>query len=362
MQQASILEQVSQFVADAFLDGERDDLDDSSPLLEWGILDSMGMVQLVSFIEERFAVRIGEDAITPQNFRNLRSISSLVEAYSLRPQALADGAEGEGGDAELRDLIEYGATRERVRIDSGALLHCLRMHGPGRTWVLLPEPGQPSWYYGFLQRTLESFHESLAIDLAGSGPSHCANPLPTFWDQLALIDDGLAAIEGGPVVLVAHGASALIATEIARRHPERVHALVLIGYGALDEPDSVIERQRALAESPAELCALQCHTRPRVSPDDERALAARMLQPGVGAFFDRDAQQLAREMYAGLQVPTLFVCGQDDRLVPADAVQRASAQVPGSVVKWLARTGHAVPRERPDELCSLIETFLKTLS
>jgi pimeloyl-ACP methyl ester carboxylesterase len=137
---------------------------------------------------------------------------------------------------------------------------------------------------------------------------------------------------------------------------------VVVGYGALEQPDSVIERQRALVESPAELCALQCHTPPRVSGDEERALAARMLQPGVGAFFDHDAQRLAREMYAGLQVPTLFVCGQDDRLVPADAVQRASAQVPGSVVKWLARTGHALPRERPDELCSLIETFLKTLN
>jgi pimeloyl-ACP methyl ester carboxylesterase/acyl carrier protein len=321
MQQASILEQVSQFVADAFLDGERDDLAEDSPLLEWGILDSMGMVQLVSFIEERFAVRIGEDAITPQNFRNLRAISSLVEACSLRPQAPSDSGEDGEGNAELRDLIEYGAVRERVRIDSGAVLHGIRMHGPGRTWVLLPEPGQPSWYYGLLQRTLESFHESLALDLAGSGPSHCANPLPTFWDQLALVTEGLAAIEGGPFVLVAHGASALIATEIARRHPERVFALVVIGYGALEAPDS-----------------------------------------GQGAFFDRDAQRLAREMYAGLHVPTLFVAGQDDRQVPADAVRRASAQVPASVVKWLARAGHALPRERPDELCSLIETFLKTLS
>jgi clorobiocin biosynthesis protein CloN5 len=359
MEQNSSIERVVQsYIAQTFLDGDDQDLDASSPLLEWGILDSMGMTLLLKFLEERFAVKIGEEAITPKNFRDVRSISSLVTAYSLRPPE-PESAASHGEEREVAALIEYGAERVRYRLDSGAELHGMRMPGDAPRWVLLPEPGQAGSYFDELQRRLESFHESLALDLAGFGRSHCPNPEPTLWDQLACISEVLLQPENDRAVLIAHGATALIAAEYARRHPERVQALVVIGFGAFDDPEALWSKQQALAGNASEY--LSAHYHAREEPDDEQlaALSARLARPAFRSFFDRDAFALAKSAYDGLVVPTLFVCGQDDAQVGVDAVDRAAALVAGSAVKWLARTGHGVPRERPDELMSLIETFLR---
>ncbi len=361
MEQTAILEVVSEYVAETFLDGDSVDLDAASPLLEWGILDSMAMVSLVSFLEDRFAIRIGEDAITPQNFRNLSAISALVEAHTSRPPAVDLGGEAPEQDEELSALLEYGATRERVALDSGAQVHAVRMPGEGPTWVLLPELGQSSSHFAPLQRTLESFHESLAVDLAGFGLSRCPNPAPSVWDHVALISEVISKQEKAPVVLVAHGPTALAASELARRHPERVRALVVVAFGEGQDISGFIDSLVALADRAEELLSATYYTQPRLSARQKEAWLARLRAPAMRAFVDQDAEELAPRMYRELTVPVLFVCGQDDRLVPRESVERAAELLRGAELKWLARAGHAVARERPDEIVSLIETFLSGL-
>ena len=359
MEQNSRIEVAVQgYIAETFLDGDDEGLEPSSPLLEWGILDSMGMVRLLKFLEEEFAVRIDEEAITPKNFRDVRSISSLVVEYSTRPPVHVS-TERNGEEPELAALIDYGAERVRFRLDAGAEVHGILMPGASPRWVLLPEPGQASSYFSELQRRLEGFHESLALDLAGFGLSHCPNPEPSYWDQLAFISDVLLRPDNDRVVLIAHGASALIAAEYARRHPHRVRALVVIGDGAFEDREQRWAKQLMLASDASDFVAAHFYVQEQARAEPLAPLASRLACPAFAAFFDRDAFELASSMYEGVVVPTLFVCGLDDRLVPADAVQRAAERIEFAVVKWLARTGHALPRERPDELMSLIETYLR---
>ena len=52
--------------------------DDS--LLERGLLDSMAIVKLISFLEDRFGVQLSDDEFDPDNFETLNAISALVEA------------------------------------------------------------------------------------------------------------------------------------------------------------------------------------------------------------------------------------------------------------------------------------------
>jgi acyl carrier protein len=47
-------------------------------LLSQGILDSMGVLQVVAFIEDSFGVTIHDDEIIPDNFRSLDALTSLV--------------------------------------------------------------------------------------------------------------------------------------------------------------------------------------------------------------------------------------------------------------------------------------------
>jgi acyl carrier protein len=50
-------------------------IDGSSPLLEAGILDSTGVLELVDFLEDRFGITISDDELVPEN---LNSIDNVV--------------------------------------------------------------------------------------------------------------------------------------------------------------------------------------------------------------------------------------------------------------------------------------------
>ena len=49
------------------------------PLLEKGIIDSAGLVQLVAYLEREFSISIADNDILPENFETVESISKLVD-------------------------------------------------------------------------------------------------------------------------------------------------------------------------------------------------------------------------------------------------------------------------------------------
>jgi peptidyl carrier protein len=65
------------FIAKSHLDG-RAELAADAPLLEWGVLDSLGLADLLAFVEEQFALSIPLGEITPANFRSIETIASLL--------------------------------------------------------------------------------------------------------------------------------------------------------------------------------------------------------------------------------------------------------------------------------------------
>lgn len=56
--------------------------DDDVQLLESGIIDSLGVLDVVAFLERTFNIRIDDDDLTPENFGNVKCISSFVEKKS----------------------------------------------------------------------------------------------------------------------------------------------------------------------------------------------------------------------------------------------------------------------------------------
>lgn len=60
-------------------DDRKGPIDDSTSLIEEGILDSMGLMQMVAFLEERTGVRVPDDEVSPDNFENLPAIEGMVE-------------------------------------------------------------------------------------------------------------------------------------------------------------------------------------------------------------------------------------------------------------------------------------------
>ena len=59
-------------------DADPGDLDVNTSLLAEGILDSMGLVRLISFLESEYSIIIGDDNLLPQNFDTITAILELV--------------------------------------------------------------------------------------------------------------------------------------------------------------------------------------------------------------------------------------------------------------------------------------------
>lgn len=60
-----------------FSDGEFD-LGDDVSFLEEGIIDSLGVLELVAFIEKQFGVGVADAELIPDNFDSVNSLTSFV--------------------------------------------------------------------------------------------------------------------------------------------------------------------------------------------------------------------------------------------------------------------------------------------
>jgi len=56
-----------------------EDLDETVPLFEEGLgLDSVVLVELISFIEKRFNIELGDEALNMETFKNLQSVARVI--------------------------------------------------------------------------------------------------------------------------------------------------------------------------------------------------------------------------------------------------------------------------------------------
>ena len=60
--------------------GSWSDVDEDYPLLEKQVVDSLGMITLISLLEDEFDVEIDDGDVVPGNFRTIRQIAALVES------------------------------------------------------------------------------------------------------------------------------------------------------------------------------------------------------------------------------------------------------------------------------------------
>lgn len=78
MHTVGIGSEVRDFVVTNFLFGKGDDLSDDESLLDNGVIDSTGVLELVSYLQERFDIRIEDDEIVPANLDSVRSLVEFV--------------------------------------------------------------------------------------------------------------------------------------------------------------------------------------------------------------------------------------------------------------------------------------------
>lgn len=76
---ADVLAELRTFVANWFRDGKAEGLEEDTPLVTSGIVDSAGVIEVVEFVERRFGVQVADADISLANCNTLRGLSDLVE-------------------------------------------------------------------------------------------------------------------------------------------------------------------------------------------------------------------------------------------------------------------------------------------
>ena len=75
-------EMILEYIRNEYLDEEDAEdmqLDENTPLISSGIVDSFSMVSLKRFLEKKYSVSIPDDQATPQAFDTVTSIIALVD-------------------------------------------------------------------------------------------------------------------------------------------------------------------------------------------------------------------------------------------------------------------------------------------
>lgn len=70
---------IYQFVQDELLYGDAGELTNTTQLLDDGILDSLGMLRMVEFLERQFQIAVGAEEINRKNFKSIDALAKFVE-------------------------------------------------------------------------------------------------------------------------------------------------------------------------------------------------------------------------------------------------------------------------------------------
>ncbi|HEY2946045.1 MAG TPA: acyl carrier protein [Vicinamibacteria bacterium] len=77
---SNIEQQLRQFVVDNFLFGQAGDgLADSDSFLDHGIIDSMGVLELVGFLEENYGITVQDQELIPDNLDSISKVASFLQ-------------------------------------------------------------------------------------------------------------------------------------------------------------------------------------------------------------------------------------------------------------------------------------------
>jgi acyl carrier protein len=70
---------VTSFIVDNFLFGNAAEAPAAkTSFMETGLIDSTGVLELVAFVEEKYAIKVGDDELVPDNLDSVANLAAFV--------------------------------------------------------------------------------------------------------------------------------------------------------------------------------------------------------------------------------------------------------------------------------------------
>ena len=269
-----------------------------------------------------------------------------------------------GTEFITRYLLVDGA---RIRyIDAGRGVPVVFLHGLGASMY--------AWRKNLAAVAAAGFRV-IALDNRGFGLSD--KPAAPY-DNAAYARLAIALMDSlrlTDAVLVGHSMGGAIAAQVAIEYPRRVRGLVLVGSAGLGARDPLLFR---MARWPvlgrvvlafrgrgftARLLRSTYFDPVRVTAADVDQYYAPVAQPQYGRALMGVLRQFRFDALQGrldrIAAPTLVLWGEEDRWVPLGLGRALAAGITRSAFLSVARAGHSVQEEAPDEVNHLVIRFLK---
>lgn len=269
----------------------------------------------------------------------------------------------------LRQYLVVRGVRSRFAAIDGARIHYYDR--PGRSSgppVVLVHGlgGSANGFYKLIAPLAARFGRVVALDLPGNGFSPLeGNEGFGSRRQLGFLTRFLEEVVGEPAFVIGNSLGGAMAVALAHEHPEQVRALGLVAPAGAQVG---AERHEALIRS------LQL-----TSVEEARALTRRLFHrpPATAVFFagsvlrmygtpavkailaeSGDTPFLEPEMLQSLEIPTLLVWGESERLLPFESIDFFRAHLPAQAeVHVVKGFGHVPQVECPAELARLVCGF-----
>lgn len=236
-----------------------------------------------------------------------------------------------------------------IRIGDHALVVTDKTAAEGPAFLLVHGIGMGRDAYVEFTDALSGHGRVLALDLPGFGdapkPPHSLT-IPQLGDLVATF---LAEWRVRQVVAIGHSMGTQVVAELAVRHPDRVSHLVLIG-------PTVNDRERTAAWQVWRMVQDLFGEHPKVII---RGLWL-YLKTGPVWFLTKFRTMMAHrieDILPRISTSTLVMRGIDDRVCPAEWVQRVAAAIPDAQYEEVAGKGHEAMIRSAEPVAELIAGF-----
>ena len=232
---------------------------------------------------------------------------------------------------------------------------------------------------------LAPHYHILVPDLLGFGRSPWPKVEYTLDDHLTALEQLLEerSFVSTPINIAGHSMGAILAAELAVRHPEIISSVALVSFPYFHsraEVRDIAKRLGFLARltvadhwAARATCGVMCALRPvliSLAPRFTRRVPAPVARDALRHNFTSYSQTLQNVVVRHRVDPTLtalverrvlLVHGEVDRVVPVDNIRALAAEFPKWQFEEISGAGHLLPIEEPDLLASLLNTRFSLL-
>jgi len=254
------------------------------------------------------------------------------------------------------------APKERMETVAGCRVKLMRK-GHGEPLLFLHGAAGAGKWLPFMEMLAERY-DVIVPEHPGFGSSETPEWLDTIGDLAFFYLDLIEQLDLDAVHLVGTSIGGWIAAELAAKNVSRLKTLTLVAPAGIHVKG--VKRGDMFMWSPEETAQNLFHNQeianavPQPANDEEVmvALKNRLMTAKLG-WSPRMHNPHLRKWLHRVQVPTLILWGDDDKLLPAEYGPAYRDLIPNSRLEIISQCGHLPHVEKAEEFTTRVDSFIK---